>query len=320
MTTSNNTSVKIGPLIAAGLILLGAIFSLSAQCVFKNAPSDADNWRDAAELAVELSEPKDAIRTHPSWTEAPLPHLRPVGNLLHRHHHPLLEDFYRIDRVLILTERRRRSQALARLPFDGAPTETHRFGDVELLVIPVPESMRIDGDLVDLLPDAEVYYGNPEGRDRPCRRWSQRDRAWICDGRDAGAMVRPILLELDDDPRRCIQAYPPSGDRYLSVEMTLEKPSDILRVRAGLDLRSARLERGGDVKYRLFLDDEKVEEVLVDAQDSSWTPHDFDMSQRDDGPVKLRIEVESVADRPHHRRFCFNAWPLTDRQAQNSKR
>src|SRR6056297_1730301 len=124
-------------------------------------------------------------------------------------------------------------------------------------------------------------------------------------------MVRPILLEIGDDPRRCVQAFPPSEDRYLAIETTITEASDILRVRAGLDLRAARIAKGDDVLYRVFIDDEKMEEIRVDSQDSSWTPLDFDLSQRVDESVKLRIEIESVTDDPYHRRFCVNAWPLT---------
>lgn len=302
----------LSSLLLAGLIFCVAAATLLAQFQFQRTPSDED-WQLAAEKTLAISEATDGIRVHPSWAESPLPHLRPVGNLLHRHHDPLLEDFLGIQRVLVLTEANRREEALKRLPFDASPEQVHVFGAIELLEVTIPESMRLDFDLTEALYDAEVAYESSDNRHSPCVRSRGDEVVWRCDGR--GAQVRSVLKEVENDPRRCIQAYPPSDGRVLAVEMTVEEPSDILRIRAGLDNRAARLEGGDDILYRIYVDDASIADERIDGHTSTWIAHDVPTSERDGAPVELRMEVESVATDPHHRRFCFNGWTMTGEQA-----
>ncbi len=320
MTTHQDSRPScIGSLSLAGLLVFTAVVSLLVQFQCQRT-ADADDWQRAAEYAVALSEPTDAIRVHPIWTETPLVHLQPVGNLLHRHHEPLLEDLLGIERVLILSESRHRDEALRRLPFDSAPEATHSFGSVELLEVTVPEALRIDRDLTHYLADARVALHSEDAVPTECRRSLRGGVEWRCGGRDT--IVRSVLKEMEDDPRRCIQAYPPSADRFLSLQFRVEQTADILRLRAGLDNRAARLESGDDVLYRIYVDDEPIADERIDAHTSQWTAHDVSTADLQGGPVDVRIEVESVVSNPHHRRFCFNGWPLTTKQAnsQNSNR
>lgn len=317
VTESPRQTFPFGPLIVAGLLVLGGLFSLTAQfCSHIRTPSPED-WERAADKAVELAEPTDGVRVHPSWTETPMPSLRPVGNLLHRQHHPILEDFTGIERLLILTETRRRDEAMDRLPFDAEIDRVHDFGSVALLEVPIPRSAQIDGDATAYLDQATVGYhsGSDDGELNRCR-WHAASTAWRCRGSRRGAMVRPFWMEIEHDPRRCVQAFPPSGQRSLVIELPFEQASEVLRVRAGLDERAARLEKGDDVIYRLFIDDELVADEGIDGHTSQWTAHDLSTADHNGGSVDVRLEVKSVAEKPHHRRFCFNAWALSGEQAQ----
>ncbi len=315
MTDRTSPTFRLGPLLAAGLLVLVGLISLALQYRFANTGADQADWDRAAELAVELAQPTDGIRVHPTWSEAPLPAMKPLGNLLNRQHQPLVEDLIGIERLLILSEANRTSQALQMLPFDAAPDHVHDLDSVQLLEVTIPLELRLHHDLIGQLSGADVaYVGDDEVQ--PCR-WHRASGAWRCRGSRRGAMVQPILLEIEHDPRRCVQAFPPSGERHLSIEMTIEEASDILRIRAGLDQRAARLERGQDVIYRLYVNESKVADQRVDGHTSIWQAHDIPTSEFDGQPVDLRIEVESIADEPHHRRFCFNAWPMTTTQASN---
>lgn len=302
-----------GPLLAAAVLVLAGVISLWAQCSFSHTAADED-WQRAAEAAVQRAQPTDGIRIHPSWTETPMPHLGPVGNLLHRHHEPLLEDFLGIERVLVLTETARRDKALQRLPFEPTVDGAEHFDSVSLLAVAIPEHLQLRNDLTDALADATVSYRLPDGDEQRCRKRPGDANTWRCDGRRTGAEVGPVLMEVEHEPRRCIKAFPPSDGRVLSVELSVENPLDILRIRAGLDNRAARLERGDDVVYRLYVDGEKIADERVDAHTSTWTAHD--VATNDGNAVDLRIEVESVVPAPHHRRFCFNGWPMTGEQAR----
>ena len=313
MNDATDSSIpRIGPLIAAGLLLFAALFSMCGQCTFDRTPDDED-WERAAEAVLEIVEPTDAIRVHPAWSEAPLPHLQQVGNLLHRPSRPIVEDFVYIDRVLVLSYARRSDEALELLPFDTSGAESRDFDSVTLHIVDVPESMRISRDARDFMDDAEVSYKSPDGPDEPCRR---RGDEWHCDGGDQNAMVRPVLRDMDQDPRRCIQAHPPSGNRHLSIEFTVDEPHDVLRLRAGLDRRAARLQRGGDVAYRIQANGVLVAETHRDAHTSTWTAYDIPATDTGGAPVELRIDVRSIAPEPHHRRFCFNVWALSAEQAE----
>ena len=315
MTERTLPTFRIGPLLAAGLLVLAGLISLAVQYRCANAGADQADWDRAAELAVDLAQPSDGIRVHPTWSEAPLPAMKPLGNLLNRQHRPLLEDLLGIERLLILSESNRSAQALKMLPFDAESEEIHDLGTVQLLEVTIPQELRIRHDLTSQLSGADVAYVG-DGDVQPCR-WHRASGAWRCRGSREGAMVKPILLEIEHEPRRCVQAFPPSGVRHLSVEMAIEEASDILRIRAGLDQRAARMERGQDVIYRLYVNDSKVADQRVDGHSSFWQAHDVPTAEFDGEPVDLRIEVESIADDPHHRRFCFNAWPMTTTQASD---
>lgn len=304
---------KAGPLIAAGLLLLVGLASMITQYLHhKAAPLSAD-WERAARTAVELAEPLDALRVHPSWTEEPLPHLLPVGNLLHRQHHPLLEDFTGLERVLILTETRRKQQALERLPFPVKILSTQKFGTVSLLVAMIPDNFQIPSDLTSSLSSAKVFIKS-ESEQRRCTA-RPGSSSFRCPTNSKTGVVEPTTLEIEHDGRRCIQAFPPAQEATLTVEIPLENPADILRVRAGLDQRAARLEKGDDIVYRVYLDEELIAEQLLSGHTSTWKAHDVDTRALDTDSPTLRVEVQSIAPQPHHRRFCFNAWTLTTEQA-----
>lgn len=311
MTDQTSQTIGIGPLFGAGLLVLTALFSLCSQCVCQADPTETDDWNRAADAVVERAEPTDAIRVHPTWSEAPLPQLREVGNLLHRHERPYLEDLVGIERLWILTESSRRTDAVAPLPFDASADRFENFGTVDLLEVDVPADLRLESALSDRLDDADVEVRSDGDVDDQCRRRATDPPSYRCED----GTVESTLLEVEDDPRRCIRSDPPSGDRHLAVEAPLDVDGDVLRIRAGLDRRAARLERGGDVVYRLFADDQQIADERVDGHTSEWTAHDVETDDLDGPTTRVRLEVESVDPSPHHRRFCFNAWSLTDDQA-----
>ena len=312
----STTKPTIGcfPPVAAILLVLIATFSLCTRCWLHTDPTDEADWQSAAETAVELAEPTDTIRVEPTWSEAPLPHLTEIGNLLNPNHQPLLEDLAHVHRLLIISETGRTDDALQRLPFDANAEQTHDFGTVRLLEVPIPEQLRIDDDLTRHLGDVDVYITEGD-RQSPCRRSGD---TWRCDAGDDTLQIHSELLEIEHEPRRCIRSDPPGGDRALVIEADIHETRDLLRIRAGLDERAARLERGGDVVYRIYIDDAPLtdEDQRLDAHTSRWTAHDVPHTDIDGDAAALRIEIESVDPSPHHRRFCFNAWGLSEEQAQ----
>jgi hypothetical protein len=310
---------RLGPLLTAGLLVCAGLVSLALQVfVFRSKVAEED-WRRAAAYVVEALEATDVVRVHPWWNEDPLPHLTAVGNQLHRHRLPLVEDLQNIERIFIIAEAARLSQAFEHLPFDVEPSQIAAFGTVSVALVDVPAWAQFELRLSDVLDTARVSRRRGD-ESEPCKTWDGRARQWHCGRRDQTFYVGEALLELDDDPRRCIWAHPVEG-RVLRIEFDDVELEEVLRIRAGLDLRATRFEQTAPVDYRVFLDDELVVSRTVSPHDDSWYAHDLDVSSRasrPDGPARVALEVETSNVR--HRRFCFNGWTMSREQAQRSTR
>lgn len=307
---------RLGPLFAAGLLVLGGLLSIILQLfVFPGNTRQAD-WERAAEHVVEALEERDVVRVHPTWNEDGLPYLTRVGNQLHRHHWPLVEDIQHIERIWIISETGRVKEALERLPFTPEAVETLTFETITLLRVDVPAWARLPASLHDQLATARVTRraGNAV---EDCRIWEAGQRRWYCARRDQTFYVGSVLAELDDDPRRCIWAHPVK-DQVLRVEFNDVPLGDVLRIRAGLDLRGTRFERTGPVDYRVFIDEELVTERRISPHDASWHPQEFDTTLHNRASAQIALEVE--AEDIRQRRFCFNGWVLDKEQAQRSTR
>ncbi|MFU8806186.1 MAG: hypothetical protein ACNA8W_20410, partial [Bradymonadaceae bacterium] len=149
------------------------------------------------------------------------------------------------------------------------------------------------------------------------KTWDGRREQWHCGRRDNTLYVGSALLEIDDDPRRCIWAHPVSG-QVLRVEFPDVPLDHTLRLRGAIDLRGTRYHSTDPVDYRIFIDDELIVERTIDAHDSTWYPHDLDTSSRIGELASVAVEVEAKNVRRRH--FCFNGWVLDEDQAQRSTR
>ncbi|TXD38541.1 hypothetical protein FRC98_06575 [Lujinxingia vulgaris] len=318
--TRSNRAHSAGPLLGAGLLLLAGGLSVAAQVrASSDAPADAD-WERAAAEVVARAQAEDAIRVEPTWSESALVHLGPVGNLLHRHHHPQIEDFQGVERVWLIAEADRQEDGAARLPPGTERLSTERYGEVVLDLYQLPAEVQLGPSLLARLPDAQIEHVKARGENATrCRRWDARRERWICPG---AHYVGSELLEVGDDPRRCIWAHALKHGESLRVsflaETLLDEEMDEgrwLRLRAGVDLRGARHERAQPMSYEVFLGDRAVLSHTVDRFDSTWMAHTIDLSEL--GPdEELRLEIRAEDPEAHGRRFCFNGWVIDDAQSQ----
>lgn len=311
---------QAGPLLGAGLLLLAGGLSVATQVIVPaNAPSD-DAWERAANVVVESARPEDAIRIEPTWSESVMVHLGPVGNLLHRHHDPQIEDFQRIERVWVIAEADRAEDGAARLPPGSERVSTERLGEVRVDLYALASETQLGPSLLTRLPEAQVEHVSADGeRATRCRRWDARRQRWNCPG---GHYVGSELLEVGDDPRRCAWAHALKDGEVLRVSFpadVLRRDDDAgarwLRLRAGVDLRGARHERAQALTYRVLIGEEEVLSQTLEKFDASWMAHTLDL-QRLSGEKELRLEIRADDPEAHGRRFCFNGWVVDDARAQ----
>ncbi|RVU44113.1 hypothetical protein EA187_11220 [Lujinxingia sediminis] len=311
---------QAGPLLGAGLLLLAGGLSIATQLLGSaNAPSDAD-WKRAADVVVEQARAEDAIRVEPTWSESAMVHLGPVGNLLHRHHHPQIEDFQGMERVWVIAEAERAEDGAARLPPGSERVSSKQLGEVSLELYALPPELQLGPSLLTRLPEARVEHVSATDENvTPCRRWDARRKRWNCPG---GHYVGSELLEVGDDPRRCAWAHALKQGQVLRVsypaDALLEEQDAAgswLRLRAGVDLRGARHERAQPLTYRVFIGEEQVLSHTLGKFDASWMAHTIDL--RALSPEKeLRLEVRTDDPEAHGRRFCFNGWVVDDTRAE----
>lgn len=299
--------LRVSPLIAAGLLVFAALASLLAQIfIFPGKATDGD-WQRASAYIVEHIEADDALRIHPSWTEAPMPYLQKIGNQLHRQHHPLLEDLQGIQRIWILSETEHLQDALRRLPFEPSPALTERFGTVTAVLIDLPESTQFPYIFNEHLQEAKVSRYSP-GADavEDCKTWDRNQRRWHCARRDRTFYVGDAVQELGDDPRHCIWAHALPNQRILRIEFPEVPLYNTLRIRAGLERVGSSRVDVTPVDYRVYLNDELILEQSIPKDSSTWPAHDVKTSEQNGQTANVRIEIQSEHERGRH--FCFNGW------------
>ncbi|MFU8805466.1 MAG: hypothetical protein ACNA8W_16765, partial [Bradymonadaceae bacterium] len=147
---------RLSPLLAAGFFVFAGVLSIVLQLfVFPGSVKDED-WQRAAAHVVEAIEREDVVRVHPTWNEDALPYLTHVGNQLHRHHIPFLEDVQHIDRIWIVSETKRLDEAYSQLPFEADSVEVFPFGTVTVALVDVPDWVQARYILHDELAGAIV--------------------------------------------------------------------------------------------------------------------------------------------------------------------
>ncbi len=299
---------RVSPLIIAGLLVFAGLASLIAQIFILPGKSTDDDWQRASAYVIEQTAANDAIRVHPSWTEAPMPYLQPVGNQLHRQHHPLAEDIQGIERIWIVSETNHLKDALKRLPFEATPEKSQSFDTVTAVLVDVPKSTQFPYILNEHLEQAKVTRLNKKNnKTEECTNWDRNLRKWYCGGnRDRTLHVGDVVQELGDDPHHCIWAHALPHSNVLRVEFPAVPLQDTLRIRAGIERVGSSRHGATPTDYRIFLDDKLVVSEQIPKHDSTWPAHDIQTVQQSGKTGNLRIEVESENDRGRH--FCFNGW------------
>lgn len=319
-------------LLPALAILLTALWSALGQVSFLRDPTSPQDWRSAARHVHQIIAtpdetpsssaphllPPDRILVWPAWRETPLPELVEVSQSLMWNDRPVLEDLQGAERLFLLAPTEQLDDALDALPYPARQhiTSRHAFDTVQVVALEVPQNTtQWAVQLSDLLSEAriEVVTAGETPRRASCsatKRVGDRAPTWRCPG--TAEQVGVSFYELDDQPRHCILAHPPSNpNESLRITFTppaLATPSPVtLRVRAGFDLRGARLaQRNDELDLTISIGDSELSHRRYHAQSSTWESHDIESKQLVDMSEGLTFEI--AAKDAKHKLFCFNAW------------
>lgn len=286
----------------AFLLALGglALFSLRAQ----QADADRVPAREVAAAANAIVTPAfaagDAIRVLPLWWEDGRVGLDGLPILMQE---PLDEwDRHRFTRMWLVYPDAYASQASVERAWLSDVETLFASGGLNVERGSVVQERPVLWDAFTAVQDATVTRRGADDAVRECERWD--GRAWYCGGHDEFLFVGRVIREMDDQYRECVSANPlPDRDAW-SIEFANVPAGDSLDVRAGIALASARLPRGSETFFKVFVDDELVFERAFAKEELGYpevripTPPDVET-------VTLRFEVSAVDHLD--RFFCFRA-------------
>lgn len=290
-------------LIPAALLLLVPLASLLAQRA-EGDPTTPQDWQAAAQHIIEHAAPTDLIATEPPWREDALVPLAPLQAQFIRNDYEIWrEDLHGATGLWIASEAGRVDRALGRLPWEATPDKTLPAGSVTALHVTVPDALRYQARLSDLLNKASVHV--VEGQDARACAWQAGQARWSCVAAGANVQVYPRTLEMQDAPRRCIWAPPPGGAKRLRVAFPALTLHDTLRLRFGQDLDGAR-QAGPDMRWRALIEGEEIAQGVTKEHVDGWPAADVQTARWRGKPVTLTIEIE--AERWERRHMCFEGW------------
>jgi hypothetical protein len=290
-------------LLPAALLLASALAALLAQRAQRD-PTKPEDWQAAGALVVKLAKSADGVRTEPPWRDDALVPLGPVQSKIQRGDGEVWrEDLFGTSALWIVSERDRLQRALARLPFDAAPDQTHELNTVTVVRVPVPASLQYAARLSDQLAAAQVAI--VKGQDASPCAWSATQGQWGCQRAGANIDVRPRVMEMQDAARRCIWAPPPGDGKFLRITFPKLALKRSLRLRVGMDLFGARRE-GVPITWRARIGDAQIAGDTIPEGRDGWPAVDVDTSRFVDKPAALTVEVEATSWERRH--LCFEGW------------
>jgi hypothetical protein len=276
--------------VAAGIVLLALVETVSAVVAPARAPSDAD-WKGSAAAVTAGFRPGDLIVAAPVWADQVLRlHL---GDLIPVRMAARL-DHERYGRVWELSQRGAHAPEAA-----GARlVEEKRFGGLRLRLYQ-REALPVSFDFYDNWAAASVSRVEPGRPAIACARTPQLHQ---CPGLGYN-FVEPRVLEMESTLRRALYAQPVQG-----ATVAVDYPGVPLgrELAVGAGLHNVWLRRNGDgsVWLRVLVDGKEIGK-LESTNRSGWTVARFDTTAWRGRQAPVRFEITSP--RAFSRHFGFTA-------------
>lgn len=278
------------------VLLVGAAgFSLLGHATFFNDPTHPNDWKRAAEFVSQQLPADTWIRVEPVWSDAPLVHLTQHRDRVDRRRVLLPEDQFKQAGAWVIAEAGRADDAVQNA--GGILGDVHDFGSVRVVEVAYPS--RYSWSARTNLQEARIERVTGNATEH-CGTWSPTERRWDCGRRDKWVYVRDMVKEVGDEPRDCIFMHPIPGK---VVRASLQVPAGKnLRVRAGIDLRSARSARGTDVRFKVTAPN-ATRELTIAHNSQDWHALDLPL-----GPTPQTVSFEVTSDKVFDRYFCWDAF------------
>jgi hypothetical protein len=276
--------------VAAGIVLLALVETVSAVIAPGRAPSEAD-WQASAAAVTGGFRPGDLIVTAPAWADQVLRlHL---GDLIPVRMAARL-DHESYDRVWEISQR----GATAPETAGGRLVEEKRFGELRLRLYQ-REALPVTFDFYDNWAAANVTRVEPG---RPAIACERTPKLHQCPGLGYN-FVEPRILEMESTLRRALYAQPVQG-----ATVAVEYPDVRLgrEIAVGAGLHNVWLRRGGDgtVWLRVLVEGKEIGK-LESTNRSGWSVARFDTTAWRGRQAPVRFEITSQKSFSRH--FGFTA-------------
>lgn len=209
--------LRLLPALELGALVLVALWALLFQLRLPGRLPEAPDYQRLRDHLAQHVREGDVLLLHPWWTERArlfAPPTLPVVGYLGSDRDPLI----RHPRIWVLSQpglpgADRAAFEEAFLPSRTAEGEALRFGTLTLQAFKNGRHRPVAFALSDALSGAEVYVEGADGARTPCRALPGGFRC------PNNLRVAVEWHELKAEPRRCVWAPPPGGNRRLVISL-----------------------------------------------------------------------------------------------------
>jgi hypothetical protein len=178
-------------------------------------------------------------------------------------------------------------------------SEEKRFGKLTLYLFELPPAARVVYDFRMNVNKSKVYQTRGQDR-RECASW--RDDHWDC-GTNSWETVGRTILDVDDNPRRCIWAHPVTA-ATVNVDYTDVPLGRKLLLHTGLTAAATRMAGGAPVTVEVLIDGRQMLSA-TNENAKGWNGFEVDTSSMAGPGHQVAFRIRTQRDGMRH--FCFTA-------------
>ncbi len=173
-----------------------------------------------------------------------------------------------------------------------------RFGKLDLYLFDLAPPANVGYDFYERVQDARVTVAR--GADRKECTW--RDKKWAC-APSSWEYVGQTILDVDDNPRRCLWAHPVTGG-IVTIEYSNVTLSRRIVGNHGLTAAAARVPDGMPVTLEVEIDGREMHRS-TNLNKKGWNRFEVDTAAYAGTPHTVTFKITTPRDGMRH--YCFTA-------------
>jgi hypothetical protein len=173
------------------------------------------------------------------------------------------------------------------------------FGRLVLYLFELPAPVAVSFDFLASVDKARVFVQRGS-ETKECATW--RDRKWVC-AQSSWENVGPTILDIADNPRRCIWAHPVTNG-VVNVEYKGVPLSKKIVGYHGLTTAATRVPEGAQVTLDVLVDGRKLH-TSVNKNRKGWNRFEVDTAAM--AGTAHDVTFQTTTPRDGMRHFCFTA-------------